>query len=466
MLGYRQSWVFVLGVAVAGWVFTGCGDAPGTSPPVGDAVTAASDAGQVQVRAPVAPDGAGRARVIVGFTATPGRAEAALVRGLGGTVKYSYSIIPAIAATLPETALDGLRRNPNVTYIEGDTEVQATGWDRDEDELIWGADRVQADRVWGGGDGAVDIATDALTGAGVNVAILDTGIYHTHLDFTELANGASNYKGGFDFVNNDADPLDDNGHGTHCAGIVGAADNKNGIIQVAPRASLYGLKVLDAVGSGWTSDIVAALQWCIDQEPPMDVASMSFGSPFYNSSLETACNSAYEAGVLLVAAAGNSGRRNARFDTVEYPGRYDSVIAVAATDGPWNNDARALFSSTGPTVELAAPGVNIYSTIDSADGYATKSGTSMACPHVAGVAALVIERGVDTGPQAVRQRLVLTAEDLGESGRDTSYGYGLVNAQAATQSGETDNPPTITLTNPGDGATVSMAGLSAGTVRR
>jgi subtilisin/minor extracellular protease Epr len=188
------------------------------------------------------------------------------------------------------------------------------------------------------------------------VAILDTGIDYEHSDLND------NYIGGYDFANNDLEPMDDNGHGTHCAGIVAAEDNEGGVVGVAPEADLYAVKVLDSVGNGYM----------------MDVISMSFGSNLGSTSLETACDNAYSSGVLVVAAAGNDGNPSGEGDNVDYPARCDSVIAVAATD---SNDNRAIWSSTGPDVELAAPGVSIYSTY-LGGGYATMSGTSMACPHV------------------------------------------------------------------------------------
>jgi hypothetical protein len=176
---------------------------------------------------------------------------------------------------------------------------------------------------------------------------------------------------------------------------------------------------------------------------------MSFGGATDSTSLKSACNAAYAKNVLLVAAAGNSGSGT---DTVSYPAKYDSVIAVAATDSSNN---RASFSSTGPSVELAAPGVAILSTVPGGS-WQSWSGTSMACPHVSGVAALVIQSGIASAP-AVRQQLQATATDLGSAGRDTSFGYGLINADKAVQSGPVpvDGPPSVSVTNPAEGATVS-----------
>ena len=422
--------VMMVGVVV--WVMAGCGG--------GEMASAAGNiepTGATGARAPIVADAAGMAKVIIGFKQRPGHSQRGLVEGQGGKVKYMYTIIPAIAATLPEKAVAALQRNPNVAYVEGVAQAELLN-----DELPWGADRIDADIVWGGAEDAVDIAGGGPTGAGVNVAIIDSGIDYNHLDLDD------NYGGGYDFadwddpVNPNTDPMDYHGHGTHCAGIVAAEDDGVGIIQVAPGASLYALKVFaDGSDGAWYDDIIAALQWCITEE--MDVASMSFEGP-EDTSLREACAAAYAANVLLVAAAGNSGNPAGRGDNVLAPAMYESVIAVAATD---INDRRARFSSTGPDVELAAPGVDIKSTVPG--GYAVWSGTSMACPHVAGVAALVIESGI-SGAAAVRDQLNQTAETVGDGNPDY-YGSGLVDAEAAVGI-PPNEPPTVTIMSPADGS--------------
>jgi subtilisin len=270
-------------------------------------------------------------------------------------------------------------------------------------------DRIDGEVVRAAGNG----------GAGVKVGVIDTGIDYTHSDLD------GNYQGGYDFVNADTDPMDDNGHGTHVAGTIAAEQNGAGVVGVAPAASLYAVKVLDATGSGSYGDVIAGLQWCVDNH--MQIASLSLGGSVGCSTLETACNNAYAAGVLLVASAGNSGTSAGTTDCVTYPAKYASVIAVGATT---QTDMRPSWSSTGPAVELVAPGDGIYSTARGG-GYATMSGTSMACPHVTGAAALVIASGLASSPQGVRDRLTSTADDLGTLGRDNLYGFGLVDANEA-----------------------------------
>jgi hypothetical protein len=362
--------------------------------------------------------------VIIGFKSTPGHADKAMVRGHGGDIKYSYTIINAIAAKLPEPAIENIQRNPRVTYVEIDGEVHTLDAELDNS---WGVKRIGAGNVHAGGN----------KGAGVKVAIIDTGIDYTHSDLD--VNFDTTLRG-YDFVNDDSDPMDDNGHGTHCAGIVAAVDDGAGVVGVAPEAHLYAVKVLDSGGSGYESNVIAGIQWSVDNG--MDVISMSLGSDSGSTSLETACENASSSGVLLVAAAGNDGNPRGRGDNVDYPARYDSVIAVAATD---SSDKRARWSSTGPAVELAAPGVSIKSTY-LGGGYAIKSGTSMACPHVAGTVALAIGN--------VRQCLQDTADDLGAPGKDNLYGYGLVDAFEAA-GGEDITPPTISDLTPAGGAFVN-----------
>jgi len=354
-------------------------------------------------------------RVLIGFKDGIGHQAAerrkGWVREIGGEVRYSYRFVPAAAANLSETQISRFRADPRVTYIEEDGLVHALDLELDNS---WGVKHIGAGNVH-----------SYNKGAGVKVAIIDTGIDYTHPDLD------GNYAGGYDFVNSDNNPMDDNGHGTHCAGIAAAEDNNEGVVGVAPEASIYGVKVLSSSGSGYLSDVVAGIQWAIDNG--MDIISMSLGTNYNYQTLQNACDQAYAAGILLVAAAGNdySIRLGIEQDTVDYPARYGSVIAVGATD---NTDTKASFSSTGLTLELAAPGVNIKSTYRGG-GYASGSGTSMACPHVAGTAALVL-----AGPGGdVRAILQNTADELGNPGRDKWYGFGLVDADEAA--GAPAGPP-------------------------
>lgn len=366
--------------------------------------------------------GVERVPVLIGFTQTPGPSEQALVRGQGGMIKYTYHLVPAIAAWIPEPAIEALQKNPNVTTIEPDITVYAVDVELDN---TWGVERIGAGVVHDAGN----------KGAGVMVAIIDSGIDYTHSDLND------NYAGGWDFVNNDNDPMDDDGHGTHVAGTVAAEDDGVGVVGVAPEAWLYSLKVLDAGGSGSYSDVIAALQWAADNG--IEVTNNSYGS---SGDPGDTVKAAFDNCLAVhVCAAGNSGNPPGRGDNVIYPAKYASCIAVAATN---QDDERATWSSTGPDVELAAPGVGINSTL-LGGGYGGGSGTSMASPHVAGTAVLLIANGV----WDVRGTLSATADDLGPTGRDSKYGYGLVDAdEAGLPEGPENDPPTVSITSPADGS--------------
>jgi len=364
-------------------------------------------------------------KVLIGFATQPGRAEEALVRGTGGTIKHTYHIVPAIAADVPGAVIAQLRANRQITHVHPDGRVQALDTELDGS---WGVKRIGAGTVH-----------SYNRGTGVKVAILDTGIDYTHIDLD------ANYVRGYDFVNSDIDPMDDHGHGTHVAGIVAAEDNGTGVVGVAPEAKLYALKVLDASGSGYWSDIIAALQWAVDNN--MQMVNMSLGADRAPDDVKNACDNAYAAGVLLFAAAGNDGNPRGKGNSVDCPARYDSVIAVAATD---QSDQRASWSSTGDQVELAVPGVDINSTL-LGGGYGEKSGTSMSSPHVAGTAALVWTAFPDWTNAGVRNQLQVTAVDLGKEGKDSLYGYGLVDADEAAPSTEPNNPPVANAGEPYSG---------------
>jgi subtilisin len=363
--------------------------------------------------------------VFIGFDKTPGPSEQALVQSHDGLIKHSYHLVPAVAASIPQVAIEGLLHNPNVTIVEPDIQVFAVDAELDSS---WGVKRI----------GAGTAHDEGNKGSGIKVAVIDSGVDTSHPDLSV------NYVGGYDFVNDDDDPMDDYGHGTHVAGIITAEDNGAGVVGVAPEADLYALKVLSSSGSGFYSDVVAALQWAVDND--IEVTNNSYGSSGSpGSTVRAAFENAEAAGILNVCAAGNSGNSAGTGDKVIYPARYDSCIAVAGTD---QADNRVSFSSTGPDVEIAAPALSIYSTT-LGGGYGTKSGTSMASPHVAGAAALFIADGVSN----VRSALQSTAEDLGDPGWDPLYGYGLVTVAPPSSPGDPQNePPTVFITNPANGS--------------
>jgi serine protease len=461
-------------------------------------------------------------------------------------ISRSFRTIPAIAARLDANQIKQLRANPDVEYIEPDYKIYALGsidTNAESSEALsssqtipYGVTMVNAPAVW-----------SRTKGAGVRVAIMDTGISMYHPD-------RGNVVGSVSFVPNEA-VEDFEGHGTHTSGTIAAADNDIGVVGVAPQADLLIAKVMDNTGSGQVSWLISGIEWAVNNNAK--VISMSLGGYDYSAALDTACSNAFAAGTLLVAAAGND-----NVNTPSYPAALPSVISVMAVD---QNKNKASFSNYGPTVALAAPGVGVYSTvapidstnstgatadavwsstshnanvligtatgtvsglicncglangtdpqdtcpdtvagniahirrgiitfaqkvahalskgaigviisnnvsgnfngtlndgtplvvvsISQADGdalqilaesgitgtvsvnatlYAYYSGTSMACPHVAGVAALVFAAApYNITPAEVSNILFNSAQDLGQAGRDDIFGYGLVDANAA-----------------------------------
>ena len=278
--------------------------------------------------------------VLIGFRGRPGTADETMLRGQGGRVKRRFRLVRAIAASLPQSAVNALRRNPRISVIEVDGSLSLVDTELDNS---WGVKRIGAGTVHDTGN----------KGASVKVAVIDSGMDYTHPDLS------ANYAGGYDFVNDDSDPMDDNGHGTHVAGTIAALDNNTGVVGVAPKVSLYALKAFDSAGSGSFSDVIAALEWAVDHG--MQVTNNSYGDTVDPGSLvEAAFINAQAAGIVNVAASGNTGTCSGAGNTVNYPARFNSLLAVAATDF---NDARACFSSSGPAVEISAPGVFVYSTL-------------------------------------------------------------------------------------------------------
>lgn len=372
----------------------------------------------------------GMASVIISFHEAPGNSGASLIKRTGGQIKHQYKLIPAIAATVPEAALRGLSKNPNIKLVEPDIKIYATDVEMDNS---WGVEHI----------GSAIVHADGNQGEGVKVGILDTGIDHRHPDLD------GNFAGGYNFIDNNTRIMDDNGHGTHVAGIIAAEDDGQGVVGVAPKAKLYAYKILDSNGSGNISNIISALEMAVADG--IQVTNNSYGWPVEEGNVyavEQAFIEAANAGIINIAAAGNSGKSDVSLDNVNYPARYDSVIAVAATD---QNNTRASFSSTGADVEISAPGVGVISTY-LRRSYAGISGTSMACPHVAGTVALMLTGGVLQ--ENVRSVLQETADDLGKVDFDPVYGYGLIDTDEAVLT-DIDNPPLIKILNPLEGDFVS-----------
>ncbi|WP_135854541.1 S8 family peptidase [Halorussus salinus] len=350
---------------------------------------------------PAAGDAPQRVEVNVGFAGQSGRSAAL---GAADRVVRKFDSLDIVTVEVPERAAEELADRPDVRYVEENGRMEALA-----QSLSWGHDRIDAERAHG-----------CAQGAGADVAILDTGIDGNHPDL-EANLGAGGYAVQCSSYSAECtyDWGDDNGHGTHCAGIVGAVDNGRGILGVAPKATLHSVKVLGANGGGSYSDIASGIEYVADQG--WDVANLSLGGSA-SSAVEDACRYAYDNGVLLVAAAGNSGPCS---DCVGYPAAYDECVAVSATT---RSDSLSTFSSTGPEIEIAAPGSDIYSTYVGG-GYRSLSGTSMAAPLVSGVGALLMGDPNNYSNTKARNILCQTAQPIGLSGNQS--GCGLVDAEAA-----------------------------------
>jgi subtilisin family serine protease len=277
-------------------------------------------------------------------------------------------------------------------------------------------------------------AWDHTTGKpAVIIAVLDSGIDLAHADLVGRIGQ------GYDFVENDSIPQDQNGHGTHVAGIAAAnANNGFGIAGVNWQAQIMPIRVLDAYGNGSFANVAQGIIWAADHGAR--VINLSLGGSQYSAILDDSVQYAVQKGVILVAATGNSGS-----STVLYPAAFPGVIGVGATD---QSNHLAWFSNTGEGVDVVAPGVSIYG-LDVGNGFRTRNGTSMSAPQVAGFAALLAGLPEMQYSSAVVAKIESSAKDLGPAGWDPQYGYGLIQIGPAIDSlfGENKPPqPSSTLT--------------------
>ncbi len=372
--------------------------------------------------------GPGQRRLLVGFADETGLAERmeALTRigarPIEDIAELGITVAQIPVGTFTTMADMAAKAGPAVTAIEEDVTIQwlsGSGPRRapalpglDEvlsavpglsplvpgpKEVPWGVARVNAPAAWA-----------KTRGQSVRVAILDTGIDSTHPDL------AGKVVECYNALDKKASCADDNGHGTHVAGTIAAAVDLKGVAGVAPGASLVAVKVLDGDGSSSLTSVIKGIIWCGNHN--IQVANMSLGAPTGFIFLRAAVMYAKAKGVVLVAAAGNSGK------AVEYPAGYPDVIAVSAGDP---KDRIADFSSRGTKVEFIAPGTDILSTVPGGRWEAW-DGTSMATPHVAGLAALAVSRG-HQGVAAVRSALTSAARPL-PGLTSSEQGRGLINA--------------------------------------
>lgn len=370
-----------------------------------------------------------------------------LVRVRGERLDSYRNVFNGFTARFSAADLDTIARDPRVAFVSEDHVVSIADATRRgdapllaqrnrEEDTLSSSRAVASPQTLPTGVDRINAEGKANTGAGINVAVIDTGILSTHPDLSGKVVGGKNctYSGG--------GYSDQNGHGTHVAGTIAALDNTQGVVGVAPGAKLWSIRVLDRYGSGTWSSVICGLDFVTSKAPskggPIQVANMSLGGSGVsdnncgnsnNDPLHKAVCRARDAGVTIVVAAGNSAVNAASFVPAAYNDAVITVSALADSDGksggvgdatPYGaDDTFASFSNYGNVVDLGAPGVNIYSTWLS-NGYATLSGTSMASPHVAGAAALYIATHPAAQWSEVRNALVASGEPLGDGHTDPS----------------------------------------------
>lgn len=401
----------VIGTALAAaTLLAGCG----VMPTAGPRTNVASDLGASSVPG----------EILVGLKAGRSRqAMTGLTQKLGlRTVKSVGNLGLHVVKTAGNTskALEALRAQPDVAFAEPNARETLPPVKKDGPVLKGGAatrggDPMMADQ-WAIAKINAPEAWAITPGDPKTVlAIVDTGIDYNHPDF-----GGRVLKGK-DFANNDDDAMDGHAHGTHCAGIAAASTgNGIGIAGLAPNVSLLPVKVLSDSGSGTTDAVCAGIVWAADQGA--SVISMSLGGQGGQQAKQAAVDYARSKGAVVVVAMGNNGG-----NVAVYPGANKGVIAVGATTA---EDARASFSNFGDWITIGAPGHKILSTVPN-NGYQAFSGTSMATPYVAGLAALIRSQDPSLDAEAVRERIQKGAVDLGKAGFDPEFGHGRINAAAS-----------------------------------
>lgn len=355
--------------------------------------------------------------------------ELVKAHGLGHLGTYKHAL-KGFAATIPDGKLNAVKKDHRVAFVSEDHEVSAlglaygkpgsSGTTQPPQSLPKGVDRVNAENK-------------TNKGAGVNVAVIDTGIDTAHPDLAANIAGGKNCSTGKSYK-------DGNGHGTHVAGTIAALENSIGVVGVAPEAKLWAVRVLDNSGNGSWSSVICGLDFVTSKSPanggPITVANMSLGGGGVsdnncgntnNDALHKAVCRARDAGVTVVVAAGNSGANSSNFVPAAYDDAVITVSALADSDGKEGglggatsygaDDTFASFSNYGSPVDIAAPGVSILSTWRGGL-YNTISGTSMASPHVAGAAALYLAANPGAAWTQVRDALAALGEVLGAGHTD------------------------------------------------
>jgi subtilisin family serine protease len=325
--------------------------------------------------------------------------------------EYKHAIKGFAVKVNNDKILENLKNNPSISYIEPDYEMQISA-----QTIPTGINRID-------GDFSSAASGNGQDSVNVDIAIIDTGVNLTHPDLNVFKNTS--------FVRTVKNGNDDNGHGTHVAGTAAAKDDSNGVVGVAPGARIWAVKVLDRTGSGSLSNVIKGIDYVTSNAGSIEVANMSLGCQCTSVAMNTAIKNSVTAGVTYVVAAGNNNMDALTFSPANHPDVI-TVSAIVDTDGKCGgigsstgygaDDTFASFSNYGSVVDIAAPGVNIYSTWKNG-GYNTISGTSMASPHVAGAAALYKSLYSDSTPADVKASLISNGSTQSSVCDGNGFGY-------------------------------------------
>ncbi|WP_079509070.1 S8 family peptidase [Mesobacillus jeotgali] len=344
-----------------------------------------------------------------------------ITRDINGWVIKHLNSIYIFRSTVMETPemIEYFNQRENIEYAEPNFILMQNDVNGPNDLLYqekyqWNLPVIGTEQGWNITRGKEDI----------KIAVVDTGV---DLNHPELRN---RLVAGYNVIDEEAEPDDDNGHGTHVAGIIASETNNNeGVAGMTWFSKIMPVKAMGAKGYGTTFDIAKGIVWAVDHGA--DVINMSLGNYQPSKVLEEAVQYAFEKDVVLVSAAGNDSSNQPT-----YPSAYPEVLSVAAVD---YNGNRASFSNYGDYIDIAAPGVYIPSTYFN-EQYAALSGTSMAAPHVAGLAALIKSANPDLKSSQIIDIIKKSAIDLGEQGKDTDYGSGLIDVNSALQEADVAKP--------------------------
>jgi subtilisin family serine protease len=396
----------------------------------------------------VAANETSQQRAVVVIFEDDARVNETAITAVGGTVTggKAVDVVPALFARVHDEAIPRLRAHPDVRRVEYDRPVEVPPVEDDQRAAIttsdagretgmsevvpWGIDRIGARTAAG--------QVNDTAESNVTVAVLDTGIDYDHEDLDGSVVWGVDVVDGTEYGVDAADDVD--GHGTHVAGTIAAQENAVGVVGTSPNVRLYSIQVLGPNG-GTISDVVEGLDQAlkgpdgtVGTDDDADVISMSLGGQSSTIAEREAIRRATNESVPVIVSAGNNGDGDPDSDEVSYPARYDDAIAVAATDV---NDEIPEFSSEGPSIDIAAPGVSTLSTYPN-DDYVRFSGTSMAAGHVSGTVAMMIAQDTRDGTrdltvEDLEAQLAATTVDVGPSGSDNLSGAGLVDSDRAVE---------------------------------